>query len=121
MFSKLKSDYEGDKEELYKDLVYCAMSQLKSKRKVFEVCEQGHGTDACWSRGPAFQPELIRRRVKQINLRDGDEPKQPPESKLIPPKSSLAKKSLHFNVMSLSAPQQSSTKSTPSSQPSKRI
>jgi hypothetical protein len=105
MFSKLESDYQGDKKELYDDLVYCAMSQLQSRRrKICEVCEQGHATDACWSRGPAFQPELIRRRVEQINLRDGDKPKQPPESKLIPPKSSLSKKPLQFNAMTLSDP-----------------
>jgi hypothetical protein len=104
MFSKLESNYKGDKKELYNDLVYCAMNQLRSKRKVCEVCEQGHNTDACWSRGPAFQPELIRRRVEQINLRDGDKPKQSPENKLIPPKSSLANKSLQFNAMSISDP-----------------
>lgn len=77
------------------------MNQVKSKRKVCKVCEQPHSTDACWSRGPSFQPDLIRKRVEQINLRDGDKPKVPPESKLIPPKSSLSKSSLRFNAMAL--------------------
>lgn len=99
MFESMKSEYSGDLEVLYDDLVYNAMAQIKASRKPCEICSQPH-PDECWLRGPDFQPEWLRKRIQQINLRDGDKPSVPPAEKVTPPKSTYSKKSLRFNAMS---------------------
>jgi hypothetical protein len=70
-------------------------------KKRCEICNSDH-PHPCWLRGPEFQPDWLRKRIEQINLRDGNKPTEPPTEKITPPKASFSKqKSLRFNHMSL--------------------
>jgi hypothetical protein len=107
IFEKMKNEYSGDLNELRENLLYNAMAEIKSdlgtirKKKQCEICNSDH-PPPCWLRGPAFQPEWLRKRIEQINLRDGNEPTEPPTERVTPPKASFSKqKSLCFNQMSL--------------------
>ncbi len=108
LFEQL-SEQGKDNQELRDDLIYRAMTQIVAKRaSLCEICNGKHvgGSDGCWARGPQFQPEVIRKQVEQINLRDGNKPKSPPEERVTPPKSSYGKKNLRFKAMSIQSEEQ---------------
>jgi len=101
-FESLKETYSGDLEELHGKLLFSAMEQIKSesKKKQCEICNSEH-PEPCWLRGPNFQPNWLKKRIEQVNLRDGNEPAQPPNENVTPPKASFSKqKTLRFNSMS---------------------
>jgi hypothetical protein len=101
-FESLKETYSGDLEELHGKLLFSAMEQIKSesKKKQCEICNSEH-PEPCWLRGPSFQPNWLKKRIEQVNLRDGNEPAQPPKENVTPPKASFSKqKTLRFNSMS---------------------
>jgi membrane-associated HD superfamily phosphohydrolase len=106
IFEKMKSEYSEDLDELRENLLYNAMVEIKSDseagriKKRCEICNSDH-PHPCWLRGPEFQPDWLRKRIEQINLRDGNKPTESPTEKITPPKASFSKqKSLRFNHMS---------------------
>jgi hypothetical protein len=99
-FDSLVDNWTGDKDELFNDLVFTAMREIKAK-KCCEICSDTHDVGGCWLRGEDFQPEWLRKRIAQVNLRDGNKPKSPPTDRTIPPRSTLSK-NLTYNAMSMS-------------------
>eukprot|EP00956_Cyclotella_meneghiniana_P004599 scaffold5670_cov42-Cyclotella_meneghiniana.AAC.4 len=68
--------FKGDKDQLFNDLIYKAMEQVKASRVPCDVCDAMDHTGAtCRYRGKEFQPEWLQKRVTQKNLVDGDKPK----------------------------------------------
>lgn len=104
LFERIQENYSGDLEVLHNDLMYNAMTQVAAKRVPCEICSDTHPGE-CWLRGPDFQPEWLRKRIEQINLRDGNKPKETPSDSTIPPRSTYSrnsssnKKPLKFSAM----------------------
>jgi hypothetical protein len=70
-FDKIMETYTGNADALHKDLVFTAMETIKQSRKQCEVCTETHPADReCWYRGAEFQPDWLRKRVEQVNMRD---------------------------------------------------
>ena len=97
--------YTGDKEQLFENLVFQAMEQVKATRGPCDVCDSTEHTGAtCPHRGKAFQADWLQKRVAQKNLVDGDTPKVPIPQKSPPPRASFSKFKPQFKTMSLSDP-----------------
>jgi hypothetical protein len=92
-FDKIMETYTGNADSLHKELVFTAMETIKQSRKQCEVCTETHPADReCWYRGAEFQPDWLQKRVEQVNMRDGNKPKNDPNHQVISPKASLSRK-----------------------------
>jgi hypothetical protein len=98
-FDKIIETYTGNAESLHKDLVFTAMETIKQSRKQCKVCTETHPADReCWYRGAEFQPDWLQKRVEQVNMRDGNKPKNDPNRQVISLPKHLSAESLHLSI-----------------------